>query len=247
MKAMFTKTLGYSVAAVLAASCLAFSQADAQAENEAEMTLLLEGVIITSEPGSSIALVRRPDARRARSVRVGESVYGMTLVGVTREAARFERKGSQLLVYLDGGRLQPSLQVAENTEYKGSSRGDDKESTSFRISGMETNTWLSREFERTVAEQRLTKEMPVILAETGLSPRVEGGEAQGIQITHLPDGTLLSEIGLLPGDVLLSVNDVPLTSLSALTSIFPQLRSKSEIRLIVERRGETLGLAYHIR
>jgi hypothetical protein len=35
--------------------------------------------------------------------------------------------------------------------------------------------------------------------------------------------------------------------MSALTGIFPQLRSESEIRLIVERRGETLGLAYHIR
>jgi general secretion pathway protein C len=245
---MFTKGKAYFLAAFLSAPCLAFSQSDAQSENKVEATLLLEGVIITSAPGSSVALVRRPDARRARSVRVGESVYGMTLVEVTEEAARFERDGEQLLVYLDGGRPQPSLQVADNPEDKGSTAGNDHDLASSAVGGgMETNTWLSREFERTVTEQRLTKEMPVILAETGLSPRVDGGESQGLRITHLPDGTLLSEIGLLPGDVLLSINDVPLTSLSALTGIFPQLRSESEIRLIVERRGETLGLAYHIR
>ena len=179
--------------------------------------------------------------------RLLHSSHGMTLVEVTEEAALFERDEEQLLVYLDGGRPQPSLQVAENNESEATATGDNQDSASSRIRGMETNTWLSREFERSVTEQRLTKEMPVILAETGLSPRVDGGEAQGLQITHLPDGTLLSEIGLLPGDVLLSVNEVPLTSLSALTGIFPQLRSKSEIRLIVERRGETLGLAYHIR
>jgi type II secretion system protein C len=244
---MFTRGLGCFLAVFLSAPCLDSSQADAQAEDKAEVTLFLEGVIITSEPGLSVALVRRPDARRARSVRIGESVYGMTLVEVTEETALFERYGEQLLVYLDGGRLQQSLQVAEKTEAQGASIGGGEDSTSSGIGGMETNTWLSREFERSVTEERLTKEMPVILAETGIGPRVDGGESQGLQITHLPHGTLLSEIGLLPGDVLLSINDVPLTSMSALTGIFPQLRSESEIRLIVERRGETLGLAYHIR
>ena len=58
---------------------------------------------------------------------------------------------------------------------------------------------------------------------------------------------LAAEIGLLPGDVLLSVNDVALTSMSALTGLFPQLRSESEIRVIVERQGQTLGLEYRIR
>jgi general secretion pathway protein C len=244
---MFTRGLGCFLAVFLSAPCLDSLQADAQAEDKAEVTLFLEGVIITPEPGSSIALVRRPDARRARSVRVGESVYGMTLVEVTEEAALFEREGEQLLVYLDGGRLRQSLQVAEKPEAKGTTVGDGENSTSSSIDHTMTNTWLSREFERSVTEERLTKEMPVILAETGISPRVDEGESQGLQITHLPDGTLLSEIGLLPGDVLLSVNDVPLTSMSALTGLFPQLRSESEIRLIVERQGETLGLAYHIR
>ena len=244
---MFTSSLGCFLAVLLSTPCLASPQADTQAEDKAEVTLFLEGVIIASEPGSSLALVRRPDDRRARSVRVGDNVYGMTLVEVTEEAALFERDGEPLLVYLDGGRPPQSLQVADNPNDKGNSPGDGEDSTSSGFGGMETNTWLSREFERSVTEERLTKEMPVILAETGLRLRVDGGESQGLQITHLPDGTLLSEIGLLPGDVLLSINDVPLTSISALTGIFPQLRSESEIRLIVERRGETLGLAYHIR
>jgi general secretion pathway protein C len=89
--------------------------------------------------------------------------------------------------------------------------------------------------------------MQVILAETGISPRTDEEESQGLQITHLPDGTLLSEIGLLPGDVLISVNEVPLTSMSALTGLLPQLRSESEIRVLLERRGQVLRLAYHIR
>jgi type II secretion system protein C len=224
---MFTTGLGYLLVAFLCPPSLALAQSETakpsnvQTEDEADSKLLLEGVIITLEPDSSVALVRRPHARRARPVRVGESVYGMTLVAVSEESAVFERDGRQFLIYLDG----------EKT-------GMDDSAAS---------AWLSRELERSATEERLAKEMPVILTETGISPRLEGGESPGLRITHLPDGTLLSEIGLLPGDVLLSVNDVPLTSMSALAGLFPQLRSESEIRLIVERQGRTLGLEYRIR
>ena len=244
---MFISALGCFLAVLFSVPCLAVQQTGAQAEVRAEVVLLLEGVILTSEPNSSVALVRRPDARRARSVRVGESVYGMTLIEVSEEAAVFERNGEQTLVYLDGGQSSQSLRIAEKPDDKETPTVNGDDAASSGMGDIGTDTWLSREFERTVTEERLTKEMPVILSETGLSPRADGGESQGLQITHLPDGTLLSEIGLLPGDVLLSVNDVPLTSMSALTGLFPRLRSESEIRLIVERQGQTLGLEYRIR
>jgi type II secretion system protein C len=245
---MFTRFFLCFLTLFLAVPSLAFSQASVSGDEIAEVgiTLILEGVIITSDPGASVALVRRPDARRARSVRVGETIYGMVLVEVSEEAAVFERDGKPRLVYLDGGGASTSPRVAEKTGSPGKSVGEGVDSQTSDNGGTEPETWLNRELPRRITEERLTKEMPVILAETGISPRTDEEESQGLQITHLPDGTLLSEIGLLPGDVLISVNDVPLTSMSALAGLLPQLRSESEIRVLLERRGQILGLAYHI-
>jgi general secretion pathway protein C len=213
---------------------------------QTETVLILEGVIVSSEPASSVALVRRPQATRARSVRVGETVYGMTLIEVSEETALFDRGGKQHLLHLDGGRTLPSAHLAENPAGMKTSTREAEDSTPPENVASEKEAWLRRELERSVTEERLTKEMTVILAETGIRPRAEEGDSQGIQITHLPDGTLLSELGLLPGDVLLSVNDVPLKTMSSLTRLLPGLRSESEIRILVERQGHILKLAYDI-
>ena len=81
-----------------------------------------------SEPASSLALVRRPEANRSRPVKVGETVYGMTLIEVSEETALFERDGTQHLLYLDGGRALLSPRVAENPEPMDTSTGEAEES-----------------------------------------------------------------------------------------------------------------------
>jgi hypothetical protein len=170
----------------------------------------------------------------------------MVLIEVSEEAAVFERDGAQRLVYLDEAGSSSSPRLAEKKDPPENSIGEDGDSRGPEGVATQPYAWMNRELRRTVTEQRLSKEMPVILAETGISLRLDPEESGGLQITHLPDGTLLSEIGLLPGDVLISVNEIPLTSVSALTGLLPQLRSEDEIRVLLERQGQILGLAYHI-
>jgi type II secretory pathway component PulC len=73
---------------------------------------------------------------------------------------------------------------------------------------------------------------------------VEDGEVRGLSVSRLPDGTLLSESGLLPGDILVSINGQPLVGVEALWELIPKLVDQEEIRIVVRRRGEMLKLAY---
>jgi type II secretory pathway component PulC len=77
-----------------------------------------------------------------------------------------------------------------------------------------------------------------------LTPRVEDGEVRGLRVARLPDGTLLSETGLLPGDILVSINGEPLVGVEALWDLIGRLVDQDEIRIVVRRRGEVLKLAY---
>ncbi|MGH9391496.1 MAG: hypothetical protein ACRD1Z_17970, partial [Vicinamibacteria bacterium] len=103
---------------------------------------------------------------------------------------------------------------------------------------------IRRSFPREVARARLEKEIPVILSETDIIPRVEDGEVRGLSVARLPDGTLLSESGLLPGDILVSINGEPLVGVDALWDLIARLVDQDEIRIVVRRRGEVLKLAY---
>jgi type II secretion system protein C len=250
MRLALTATLVLMLA-VLSGPTYALSANLVQAETVAETapSVLLEGVIVGSLPATSIALIRKQGLNRARPVSVGETVYGMTLIEVSEQEAVFEWNGSYLNLWLDGGAaVRPAQRAGADatTDEKVSVPEDSRDGEAKRKASTAPREWLVRKLERESTEARLKKEMAVILAETGIVPRHENEKAQGLEIKHLPDGTVLSELGLLPGDVVLSVNEVSLESLHSLNGLLPRLRTENEVLVVVERRGRILNLAYEL-
>jgi type II secretory pathway component PulC len=101
--------------------------------------------------------------------------------------------------------------------------------------------------ERREMERRLGQEVPRILAETTLVPVTESGQMAGFTLTRLPEGTLLTDAGLRPGDVLTSINDIPIDSLATLVGLWPRLQTASDIRAMVLRNGQPVSLSVHLR
>jgi type II secretion system protein C len=187
---------------------------------------VLDGVIVAESPADSVALVRRAEAGRAQILRVGQELHGYVLVEVAKSFVRLQGPDSELRLFLAG--TPSSTEPAEAEPSKGS--GDSE--------------WIRRAFPREAARARLEKEIRVIRRETDLTPRVEDGEVRGLSVARLPDGTLLSESGLLPGDILVSINGEPLVGVDALWDLIARLVDQDEIRIVVRRRGEVLKLAY---
>jgi type II secretory pathway component PulC len=105
----------------------------------------------------------------------------------------------------------------------------------------------SRSMDRRDMERRLGQEVPRILAETTLVPVTEAGQVAGFTLTRVPEGTLLTDAGLRPGDVITSINEVPIDSLSTLIGLWPRLQTESDIRAMVLRNGEPVALNVHLR
>ncbi len=210
------------------AICLALAFGElARAQEE---RLVLDGVIVAENPAHSIALVRRSGASRAQTLRMGQEYYGYVLVAVEDGSVFLESIRSALRLYVDG--RAPALPTGSTARGPGKTPAD------------EDDSWVVRDISRAEASARLEKEIPVILSETEFSPRVEDGEILGLELRRLPDGTLLSEAGLLPGDLLRSINGERLVGLDALWGLLARLRDAHEIRVVVERRGQVLRFAY---
>jgi len=111
----------------------------------------------------------------------------------------------------------------------------------------EDPTTPARAMERREMERRLGQEVPRILAETTLVPVTESGQVAGFTFTRIPEGTLLTDAGLRAGDVITSINDVPIDSLTTLISLWPRLQSESDIRAVVLRNGQPVALNVHLR
>ena len=180
---------GIAICLVLAFGELAWTQDD---------RLVLDGVIVAQNPAHSIALVRRSGASRARPLRLGQKYYGYVLVAVEEGSVLLDSIRGALRLHVDGSAAAPATGP-----------------TAAGPAANEDDGWVFRDVSRAEASARLEKELPVILSETELTPRIDDGEILGLELRRLPDGTLLSETGLLPGDLLRSINGEPLRELDA--------------------------------
>jgi general secretion pathway protein C len=69
-------------------------------------------------------------------------------------------------------------------------------------------------------------------------PVMHQGRFQGYQVKPGPDATWFKQVGLQPGDVILSVNDTRIASLGSQMGVMKDIQQASQITLGVQRHGQ---------
>lgn len=228
----------------------------AQSETAESMELVLDGLVLAENPADSLALLRRAGARRARPLRIGEEYAGYLLKEVQRGQVVLENARGGVRLYVAGEAPATAsatpLEREEDSDTEPShAPGGSSAVPVVAVAGggqsdLESDGWIRRAFSRRSANDRLRAEIPLIITQTNVVP-FKGDGVAGLQLAQVPDGTLIEETGLLAGDVLLSLNGEQLRSLDTLVRLLPSFRTQDEIRLVIDRGGEVLQLAYDIQ
>jgi len=181
--------------------------------------LVVVGTIVSPRPDRSLAILR--SAGRTRTVAAGDTAFGGKVAFVSAGTVALDFGPERVELRLSGANpATPPPPMAAQTR-----PGADGSLT----------------MARSDVERRLGEEIPKILAETTVVPYLDQGAVAGLLLSRLPDG-LLSDVGLRPGDVLQSLNDVPVDSLATLASLWPRFQNATEVRAVVLRDGRPLSL-----
>ena len=249
MRAALTAYLLYVV--ILPVSpCPSAAAQESEPSREVSWTppgVVLEGVIVASNPDASVALVRRQGASRGRSVRVGKTIFGMSLIEVSEEAALFDLGGRQIWLFLDGSAVVPSPAIAGMTEPSGDASPAGDEGGGEVDGESQEEKWIVKTLARTVMEAKIDNEIEAILTHTSIVLHAEDETKSGLEIRHLAEDTLLAELGLMAGDVLLSINETPIDSLSTLTGLYPAFAFEDELNVVADRRGQIVRIIATVR
>jgi len=187
------------------------------------------GLIVSRRPEACVAILR--SGGRERVAGVGETAFGGRVIAIVPGRVSLDFGGEPVDVRLAGVAAAPPPSAP-----------------SAAASGPpEDPTTPARSMDRREMERRLGQEVPRILAETTLVPVTDGGQVAGFTLTRLPEGTLLSDAGLRAGDVITSINGVPIDSLATLIGLWPRLQSESDLRAVVLRNGQPVALTVHLR
>jgi type II secretion system protein C len=183
----------------------------------------LLGVVVARSPERSVAILR--SAGRTRVAAVGDSAFGGRVVAVTVGGASLDFAGETVRL-----RLLANAAPSAPLPARASTGATEGAATP------------ARAMERREVDRRLSVEIPRILAETTVVPVMEDGHVSGLALTRVPEGTLLTEAGLRPGDVLTEINDTRIDGMGTLIGLWPRLQNANELRATVLRNGQRVSL-----
>jgi type II secretion system protein C len=192
-------------------------------------------VVVGTTPERSSAILA--SGGRTRVVAVGESAFGGRLVSVSADGVALDFGGERVELRLPTAAAalpRPAGPPASRPALPAGAPPEDPETP-------------AREMSRVEVQRRLGEEIPRILAETAVAPVMEEGRVVGVQVTRLPEGSLLTDAGLRTGDVLTRINGTDIDGMATLIGLWPRLQSATELRATVLRNGQPFSLLVSLR
>jgi len=193
------------------------------------------GIVVNPIPARSSALLRSGD--RTKVVSVGDAAFGGRVVSIAAD---------RVVLQFSEGRVEARLAAAAPAVAPRAAAAQ-PETAAPPSEPAEDPATPHRTMVRTEVERRLGAEIPRILAETALAPVMEDGRVAGLAVTRVPDGTILSDAGLRPGDVIKQINDTTIDGMGTLIGLWPRLQGATELRAVVQRGGRPVVLSVTLR
>jgi type II secretion system protein C len=197
--------------------------------------IVLSGLVLTRDEKAGAAILR--SAGKTRVAGVGESAFGGQVTAI-------DAKGVMLLFGEDRLRLHLT---------KGSSLRRSVPAPSSPVASPEVvgsappPTASNLTLSRADVDRRLSIELDRILAETALVPVTDEGRIVGVALRRIAQGSLLTEVGLQPGDVITELNGTAIDGIATLMSLYSRLQTASELHAVVLREGRPVSLGLKLR
>jgi len=188
----------------------------------AQMGITLRGTITGP---SEIARAIIEEAGEQKLFRIGENVKEATLIAIFRNKVIMEVNGQQQMLVVEE---TPSTTTVAS-----------------RTSGVR-----EPRRPRTAAAGGVPaamRNMDQLIGNARVVPYYRGGQPYGFRVSDVVEGSQIHEYGMRTGDIIRSVNGVPIRTPQDALSAYQELQSSSTVQLEVERQGTTTSISVPLR
>ncbi|HPJ08440.1 MAG TPA: PDZ domain-containing protein, partial [Deltaproteobacteria bacterium] len=91
------------------------------------------------------------------------------------------------------------------------------------------------------------RNMDQLIGNARVVPYYRGGQPYGFRVSDVVEGSQIHEYGMRTGDIIRSVNGVPIRTPQDALSAYQELQSSSTVQLEVERQGTTTSISVPLR
>ncbi|SMP04496.1 general secretion pathway protein C [Desulfurobacterium pacificum] len=184
---------------------------------------VLKGTIICSQCKHSIALLKDMKTGKTQPVTVGEEINGFKVKEIAPEYVIFSRDGKEIQLRL----------------FKTKANQSSKISTVSPISSISKRTY-------TVKRSEIIKEISSgkFLRYINILP-VEKPQS-GLKVIYVNPRSFIYKLGIRPGDIIVSINNIAIRTPEDSFSAFEQLKSSDSVTITVYRNRKQVTLHYEL-
>ena len=183
----------------------------------ASMGLTLRGTITGP---NEIARAIIEDASEQKLYRIGDALKGARLIAIFRNKVIMDVNGQQQMLIIEetksGTALASRAGGARRPRFPGA--------TAVAAAGGVPDAM---------------KNMDKLIGSARVVPYYKGGQPYGFRVSDVAEGAKIYELGVRTGDIIKSVNGIPIRSPQDALSAFQELQSNANVKLELERQGST--------
>ena len=96
-------------------------------------------------------------------------------------------------------------------------------------------------------DRMVTQELPTILMSAASEPVVEGGQIRGFRLFQFEPGSVFEKLGMQDGDIVESINGVPLNDVARTVQFLNGLKSERRVEVMLTRGGKPVTLTLDVQ
>ncbi len=201
---------------------------DIETLKETDLELTLWGTV-TGDGGLTYAVIEDKKERKQSLYRAGDAIQNARVKMVLRE---------KVILTVDG--KDEVLQMEEMVASQPPKR-EIRRISPARALPQEASSSIT--LERSAVEDA-TKDLNNLMREVRIRPHFKEGKPDGLSLTGMKPGSLFRKMGLHNGDIIMGVDGKVITSVDDALRFYESLKSASELKLEIQRRGRPLTLNY---
>lgn len=204
--------------------------------------LALNGIIVAKNELSSVALLRDESKGQNIILTIGDTIYDFKLVRILKNRIVFQRNSETFQLFL-------GKSGTFKTVRKEGIRSYEEKVNEANTETLETKkeTVVKKEYFRSYIEKRILDEWKMILQQIEFSPYIVDGRTRGFRMIKIPEGSILSEIGIQSDDIILKLNNEELKDISYLSTLIDRFKNDNRVEMTIERSGRLIRYLYLLK
>ena len=193
------------------------------------LRLRLKGTIIRGE--IAFAIIESLSKKKEEVYKLGDVIEGATIIAIYKKRIVLDRQGRQeVLEILDSDKV---IDLRKPLPQK-------------RVAQPAAHPPAVGQIISTGDVQYLKENANELLSQVRISPHFAQGAASGYRISNVAAGSLIGKYGFKEGDVVKSMNGIPLDSPDKVLEAYQAAQSADSVEITVEREGKPVTMTYKI-